>query len=249
MNNKLLIAVPSLGRAYDIEKHAGFWLKQLTRYEYKLFCEPRERIYYAQTMPLKNIVFTENHCGLLGQITHIRNYAKENGFTYVMKCDDDMWFLKKKTSKKRSAETLENALDEIVSEMDLDESIGGVTITKAAGYMRNSSNELWLYKKNKPFYSNSISRTELFKVPDCAEIFIDLSLSLQCVTNGFSTKTYGRAYESCITFKNKGGFQSTQRDELSRKVYPKLKEIYPEIKERPDTKNPCFDIDVSHYFK
>jgi hypothetical protein len=248
MNDKLLIAVPSLGRAYDIEKHAGFWLKQLERYEYKLFCEPREKIYYSQTMPMSNIVFTENNCGLKGQIGHIRRYAEEKGFKYVMKCDDDMWFLKKKTSKKRSAETIEDALDEIVSEMELDKSIGGVTITKAAGYMRNPNNELWLYKKNKPFYSNSISRTELFKVPDCADIFVDLSLALECVTKGFSTKTYGRIYESCITFKNKGGFQSTNRDELSRKVYPLLREVYPEIRERPDTKNPCFDIDVSYYF-
>ena len=246
--SRLLIAVPSLGRPYQIEKHTGFWLKQLEGFEYRIFIEPREKIYYRQTCDPRKLVVTENDIGLKGQIYKIREYAQENGFKYVMKCDDDMWFLKKGVSKKRCNETIQHALSQIVYELEADESIGGVTITKAAGYLRNPTNSLWLYKKNKPFYSNSISRTELFNVPEEADIFVDLCLSLECVTKGYSTKTYGRAYESCYTFKNKGGFQTTNRDELSRKVYEKLKKVYPEIKERPDTKNPCFDIDVSSYF-
>lgn len=244
----LLIAVPSFGRPYQINKNTGFWLKELSKYDYKIFIEPREKLYYTQTCDLDHLIATENEIGLKGQIYNIRDYAKKNGYKYIMKCDDDMWFLKKGFSKKRCIETIEQALAEIIYEMDNDETIGGVTITKAAGYLRNSNNSLWLYKKNKPFYSNSISRTDLFNVPKEADIFIDLCLALECVTKGYSTKTYGRAYESCITFKNKGGFQSTDRDKLSREVFSRLKNIYPEIKERPDSKNPCFDIDVSSYF-
>jgi hypothetical protein len=245
---ELLIAVPSLGRPYQIEKNTGFWLKELKNFDYKIFIEPRERIYYKQTCNQKHLISTENDIGLKGQIYNIRDYARDKGYKYIMKCDDDMWFLKKGVGKKRCVETIEHALAEITHEMENDSSIGGVTITKAAGYLRNPAKSLWLYKKNKPFYSNSISRTELFNVPEEADIFVDLSLALECVTKGFSTKTYGRAYESCITFKNKGGFQSTDRDALSREVFKKLKKVYPEIKERPETKNPCFDIDVSAYF-
>jgi len=246
--SRLLIAVPSLGRPYEIERHTGFWLKQLERYDYRVFVEPRERIYYSQIMPMANLIFTQNDIGLKGQVKFIGNYAKENGYEFVMKCDDDMWFLKRGAQKNRSASTLEDALDEIVTEFDSDEKLGGVTITKATGYMRNKSNEIWVYKSNKPFYSNSISRTELFKVPDEADIFVDLCLSMECVTNGYNTRTYARIYESCLTFKNRGGFQSTDRDALSRMVFTKLKSVYPKISERVDTKNPCFDIDVSEYF-
>ena len=71
---------------------------------------------------------------------------------------------------------------------------------------------------------------------------------MECVTNGYNTRTYARIYESCLTFKNRGGFQSTDRDALSRMVFAKLKSVYPKISERVDTKNPCFDIDVSEYF-
>ncbi len=248
MSYRTLIAVPSLGRAYDFMKHTGFWLKELRNTDYKMFIEPREERYYRQILPYGNIVATENDSGLKGQIGHIQQYAKDKGYKYVMKCDDDMWFLRKGMNKRKSAQTLEGALWDIEQAMDEDEAIGGVTITKAAGYLRNSSNALWLYKKNKPFYSNSISRVDLFQVPTAADIFVDLSLLLECVTKGYQPKTYGRAYESCYTFKNKGGFQSYDRDKLSREVFIKLKDVYPEISEREETKNPCFDIDVSAYF-
>ena len=249
MSYKTLIAVPSLGRAYDFMKHTGFWLQELQNTDYCIFIEPREELYYRQVLPYGNFVVTENEIGLKGQIKAIQSYAKSKQYKYVMKCDDDMWFLRKQMGKKKTAITLEDALDEIESEMDKDEWIGGVTITKAAGYIRNPEHKLWLYKKDKPFYSNSISRTELFQVPEEADIFIDLCLSLECVTKGFKTKTYGKCYESCFTFKNKGGFQSYDRDALSRKTFEKLKNVYPLLEERKETKNPCFDLDVSAYFK
>tara|TARA_Y100000310_G_scaffold339867_1_gene433907 strand:- start:3020 stop:3769 length:750 start_codon:yes stop_codon:yes gene_type:complete len=247
--SRLLVAVPSLGRPYEIERHTGFWLKQLEKYDWRVFIEPSERIYYSQIIPMNRLVITQDGAGLKGQIRNIRKYADEKGHEFVMKCDDDMWFLKRGAKKERSAQTLESALDEIIYQFDNDEKLGGASITKAAGYMRNSSNSIWVYKSSKPFYSNSISRTKLFDVPDAADVFIDLCLSLECVTKGYHTRTYARAYESCLTFKNKGGFQTTNRDSLSRMVFNKLKSVYPEISERVDTKNPCFDIDVSEYFK
>ena len=151
MSYKTLIAVPSLGRAYDFMKHTGFWLQELQNTDYCIFIEPREELYYRQVLPYGNFVVTENEIGLKGQIKAIQSYAKSKQYKYVMKCDDDMWFLRKQMGKKKTAITLEDALDEIESEMDKDEWIGGVTITKAAGYIRNPEHKLWLYKKDKPF--------------------------------------------------------------------------------------------------
>ena len=116
--SRLLIAVPSLGRPYDIEKHTGFWLKQLQRYDYRVFIEPKERIYYSQVIPMNRLVITENDAGLKGQIKNIRKFAELKGYDFVMKCDDDMWFLKRGAQKDRSASTLETALDEIAAKIE-----------------------------------------------------------------------------------------------------------------------------------
>jgi hypothetical protein len=53
---KILIACGSYNRPFDIKKSTGFWLQGLQTYPYVVCVEPQQKLLYAQTFPLKNII-------------------------------------------------------------------------------------------------------------------------------------------------------------------------------------------------
>ena len=107
---KTLIAIPSYNRPYQILKRTGCWLKDITKFDYKVFVEPSESIYYSQSIGEENIVETSDNCGIYGQLISIGKYAIENGYDLVTKIDDDTYYTDDKNKKKNAHISIEKAL-------------------------------------------------------------------------------------------------------------------------------------------
>lgn len=242
---KLLVAVPSYKRPYDIEKETGFWLKQLKDFEYRVFVEPQDYIYYRQTFPKKNIVKTENNCGLSGQCLHMKKYAQENGFDLIFKTDDDMYFTRKSASKKNAGQVIETSLHEIKEAFENFNELGGVNIAKPTTYLYNKKGN-WIAKQTG-FYGSYVIRTEIYDMKKEYEVFNDLLASLFCVNAGLDFLTYAGCYEVSKIITNKGGLQSTNRAEISNKTFHAIKKDFPHVKEWENTRRDFVDLDISYY--
>jgi hypothetical protein len=245
---KVLLAVPSYNRPYDIEKRTSFWLKKLEGIDWRVFVEPKEMIYYSQTIPESNIVETHNQNNLMGQIVDIYNYALNNGYDIVMKCDDDMMFKEKGVKKNEVHKTIEKHLPIIIEQFKKDSKLGSVNISKPMPYLYNKK---YVFKNSmKPIYGNWITRTEILASLDKSLIlFDDLYLSIETKLKGYDINVYYGCYEDAIGEKNEGGLQSLDRKSISVDSYKIAKKIYPKIKEWSNSKSKNFDIDVTEYLK
>jgi len=243
---KVLIAIPSHNRPYDIEKKLGYWLPYMM-YDYKIFVEENQEMYYSQSIGSTHLVLTPNGSGLIGQLIEIGKYAESHGYDLVLKMDDDMRFTKDKSPKDETSlvvsEYIKSAIDLFTSRQD----VAITNVVKPATY-RYSNKEGWKIRQ-KPIYGNYMIRTEMFKcLTHEMLLFDDLVFSIEARKQGKMIYQYYGAYEDAITHKNAGGLQSYDRDQLSRKAFEYLKTKYPLLKEMPNNKNGVFDIDVSQYF-
>lgn len=246
---KILIAIPSYNRPYDIDKRTGYWLKQLTKFDYKVFVEPQESLYYEQSMGAENIIETNDNNGLVGQLVDIGNYAKENGYDLVTKIDDDTYYSLPGKGKAYGCEIIEKSLTEIVKRFSENDNLGVVGFTAGMDYIYNK--EAGFKKRKKPIYGTAVVRPEVFTTMDRrGMMFADLLVSLSCKDLGLGIETYYGCQEQRITLKNKGGLQSFDRTAIAKKSYEIMLEKYPKIKPLEDGKykNDFFDIDVSEYF-
>lgn len=246
---KLLVAVPSYNRPYDIEKRTGYWLKDLKQFDYKVFVEPSEAIYYEQSIGKDNIVVTKDGIGLVGQLVAIGNYAKKNGYDLVTKIDDDTYYTLPKRGKAYGREIIENSLNDIVERFTNDKNLGVVGFASGMDYIFNKN--VGFKKRKKPIYGTAVVRPEVFTSMDGrGKMFADLLISLSCKDLGMEIETHYGCQEQRITLKNKGGLQSFNRTEIAKETYKIMLEKYPEITPLKDGKykDDFFDIDISYYF-
>jgi hypothetical protein len=242
---KVLIAIPSHQRPYDIEKRTGFWLKALKKTDWKVFVESDQIKYYEQIIPKSNLISTPVGSGLIGQLIEIGNYASKNNYDLVMKMDDDMRLTKTGLKKENTADFIEEMIEYMISQFD--SNTGAITAAKPMGYLHGDKKSIKL--RNKPIFGNYLIRTGFFSClkPEYL-LFDDLVFSAQIKLNGMVIKTNFAAMEDSLTHKNKGGLQTIDRDLYSRKGFQAIIKDFPLMKELPDNKNNCFDIDASNYF-
>ncbi len=48
---KMLVAIPSYNRPYNIEKRTGYWIKEIKNADVKVFVCPSQYLYYSQVIP------------------------------------------------------------------------------------------------------------------------------------------------------------------------------------------------------
>ena len=97
---KVLLAIPSYNRPYEIEKKCLFWLKELKDIDWKIFIRSEQYVYYSQLIPKNNLVCI-NVNSFRETINAIGEYAKSNSYDLVHKIDDDMSFKKLGMSKRK----------------------------------------------------------------------------------------------------------------------------------------------------
>jgi len=245
---KLLIAIPSHNRPYDIQKRCLFWLKEISWFDWKVFVEPSQMMYYSQVLPPDKLVSTIEGAGLNGQIRFIGRYAEENDYSHVFKVDDDMMFKKDGLKKDVIWQETQKALSLCIERMSFDRDIHCITFAKPLGYRYSPKSGFQLRKK--PVYGNYLTKPSyLCNLNPDLKIMDDLFISIDIVQAGYRIETCNELYEDAISHKNAGGLQSVDRDLLGRKTFVAAKKLYPQVEEMVNTKNGSFDINVNAYFQ
>jgi len=226
---KVLVAIPSYNRPYDIEKRCGYWLKQLKDIDWRVFVRPDQYMYYSQVIPEKHLVEIDV-TSYRETINAIGSYAVQNGYDLVHRVDDDMSFkMLGKAKKEHSVMVYETLYKEIVEKFKSDPDLYGVSVSKPMHHIRNKETK-WT-RQNKALYGNQWLRPEILYLPTGIELFDDIYMTLLILDMGKKTLTYSGAYEDAVVLKNSGGLQSINRNELSRKTISCMSIIFPDVKE------------------
>lgn len=226
---KVLLAIPSYKRPYEIEKRAGYWLKQLQGIDWKIFIREEEYIYYSQVFSSDNLVEIKA-TNFRETINAIGEYALANGYELVHKVDDDMSFKKLGSAKKTDcAKVYTDLLKDVVKEFSENKDLYGVSVAKPMNHIRNK-NTLFT-RHNKALYGNYFLRPEIMNLPVGIELFDDIYFTLLILNTGKTTMTYTLAYEDAIILKNSGGLQSINRNEASKRTIVELQKIYPQVQQ------------------
>lgn len=245
---KILVAVPSYNRPYDIEKRVGWWLKQVKGVDFRIFVEPSQAMYYEQSFDVENIVETKDDNGFMNQIIDIGKYATKNKYDLVFKIDDDMKFSARGVRKDGTVELFQNIINELKEKFLNTKNIGAINIAKPMTYMH--SEKKGFKARKKPIYGNYIMDPKyLVMMKPEMLLFDDLFLTIEVKKDKKDIYTYLGAYEDAITHTNQGGLQSFDRNDIGFKGYEFAKTIYPRIEELENSKNNCFDIDISFYLR
>lgn len=239
---KLLVAVPSKGRAKTICKHAMRWLPR-TGFQVRVFVEPQELKAYQEALehgdylnrthtPDNTLVNIEqNDKGLGYAMGYIKRYAQDNGFDLVFKMDDDT---------KRFAWRGKNKPDE---QMVVDFAEGVGTCRKTFGQFPDVAaigfpyrNELhdpkvWTHL-NARLQSCYIIKPEY--IQDSFTTFEDFAQYIYIRSKNKATLRYGlMGIDAAKVGKNKGGCQDFDRKELAKQEAEKLRLIYPALEFKP----------------
>jgi len=226
---KVLVAIPSYNRPYDIERKCLYWLKQLHGIDWKVFVREEQVMYYEQNLSNNHIVpiHVSNY---RETINAIGEYARSNGYDLIHRVDDDMGFKKLGKSKKANVpEVYMEAYHNIVKKFKSDPNLFGVSISKPREHMR-SKDKVWV-RENKCMYGNQWWIPNIVHLPEGIELFDDVYFTLKILDQGGKTLTYSGAYEDAELLKNAGGLQSINRNALSRATIKEMSKIFPNVRE------------------
>lgn len=224
---KVLVAIPSFNRPYQIDKKCGFWLKKLAGIDWKVFVRKEQLMYYAQSIPAENLVAIEVN-SFRETINAIGKYARDNNYEVVHKVDDDMCFKKLGNSRKANTHIIyQQAYEEIIEKFKTDKDCYGVSIAKPMLHIRMRQHTF--ARENKALYGNQFLRSIIMTMPEGVELFDDIYFTLRILELNKKTYTYCQAYEDSIMLKNSGGLQSINRNEASKSTIEVLSKIYPKV--------------------
>jgi len=251
---KLLIAIPSKSRPYQIAKDTVRWLKDLKSYTWKVFVEPDELIHYELTCGEENCIdIGENNKGL-GYVTRfIGQYAINNQYDLVFFLNDDMpHFISKKIGKGKSGYTVEVVnmlLEDIIPDISKDSKIGAVRITGAMNHIYEMNGKQRKYThKGVPLYHAWIVRPKyLAKLKDRFTHNNDTIVWLYIHKDNCYTLNYGLAAVSYKDGKNSGGLQMFDRNQLTKDTFNELIKEFPDIKLQSIDRWYKYDINIDAY--
>jgi hypothetical protein len=226
---KVLVAIPSYNRPYEIEKKCGYWLKELIDIDWKVFVREEQFIFYSQVIPAEHLVRI-NVNTFRETINAIGQYAIENGYDLVHKIDDDMSFKKLGMSKRADcAKVYQETHTKIVQRFIEDENLYGLSVSKPMAHIR--SKDLVFTRENKALYGNYLLRAKVMAMPEGIELYDDVYFALEILRIGKKTLTYTGSYEDAVCYKNGGGLQSINRNKIGVETIKVLQKYFPEVKQ------------------
>jgi len=244
---KVLLAIPSYNRPYEIEKKTGFWLKKLVDIDWKIFVREDQYIYYSQVIPEENLITIEVN-SFRETINAMGNYARENNYDVIHFVADDMSFKKQGRAKKKDTHLVYQELYvDIVEKFKTDQDVYGISVAKPMTHLRRDKTKTW-GRENKALYGNIFLRSEIMNMPENIEVFQDIFSSLVILSKGKKTLTYLKAYEDAIMLKNSGGLQSNgKRNQLATKTLEQMKKMFPNVRQGAYMGNTSVvDIDLKY---
>ena len=227
---KILIAVPSKGRADKIQKQTLSWL-QHSEYHWRVFVEPQDFKSYEKVVPFGHLTLLQaDNKGLGYAKKYIYTYANALEFDLIFKVDDDLygWLDEMRVAKKEhSAPVFDWIIHESLELFKKYEDLKGV------GFPYRF--EMWQLRKwlgmNSRLQSCYITRTESFYPDERLSVFEDFATYLKIRLNNGVTLRYGHAGMDCEDVgKNTGGHQNFNRRTRARQEAEVLRSIYPGIK-------------------
>ena len=224
---KVLIAIPSKGRADKIMQHTLRWVpKQIERYA--VFVEPQEYEAYAAA-GVENIqVLEQNDQGIAYVKAAIKRYAEENGYDLVFKMDDDIKRFTPRGAKipiEKNIENFDRMMRTCVLMFDHVPDLGAI------GYpYRNELYEPMVWSGiNCRLQTCYLIRTELINTDFTT--FEDLAQLVTLRLANKFTLRYGMLAIECEPIgKNGGGLQLFDRKAQALADCEKLRKIHPAIK-------------------
>jgi hypothetical protein len=229
---RVLLAIPSYNRPYEIQKKIGYWIKDIFEADVKVFVCPDQLMYYENSIGSEYVLEGAKQGepnGLTNQLIYIGNYAKENEYDLIFKCDDDMVFKANGYKKNQFAKLINNSLKEIKKRFFDQKEVSAIAISTPMDWLR--SEKSGFKARNKNFAGNYIVRTALWSLKPDLYLHDDLIIWLELKVNGHGkTETYFGLYQEALLGKNGGGLQSFDRLKMSKECYEIMKrKYYPEI--------------------
>lgn len=231
---RLLIAVPSLNRPYVIGQKLVRWLSRIgelnddeLQIDWVVCVEPAQVLHYRLAVKPPHLITSSDGCKMSGQITRMGQYAMENGYDFVMKCDDDMRFSAPGLTKFAQAHVaLRNALVDFVRSCRLHPEIDGCGFIRYRDH-RNNKENLRFTHSQKQWTVAYVTRPQHMRLPPEATALDDTYVPLQIVRGGGLALTYGRVVQVSSPGDGEGGFQSYDRVKLEEECFAKTKPLFP----------------------
>lgn len=229
---KLLIAVPSKGRADSIIKRTMRWLPR-TGFEVRVFVEPQDYEAYAKSLDHGNydnrVHFPAEHLINIGEDNKgfIKQYALDNGFDLVFKMDDDILrFNARGKNKPDDAMVMDFAGMVGICRKTMGEypDVGAIGF----GYRNELRDPKRWVLLNGRLQTCYLIRTELLQ--DGFSALEDFAQYVALRKANKVTLRYGLLGIDCADVgKGKGGLQMFDRNALTDEEMNRLRDIHPSI--------------------
>ena len=227
---KVLVAVPSKGRANEIQKDTLRWLKKTTK-DYRVFVEPQDLRRYVDVGIDERIIqrLSENNRGLGYAKKAIYEFAKANNYDCIFKVDDDVvgWYgADRKPAHEKSTQVFEQAIQDGV------EAFIKYGDVKAISYPYSFQMfEVKKWSVNQRLQSCYFVRTEWLNSDERFSCFEDFATFILIRLNNGIVLRYGWAGIDCKRVGgNSGGCQSFNRAVQAREELKILQGLYPALK-------------------
>lgn len=229
---KLLIAVPSKGRAALFKKRTFRWLPDVG-YDYQVFVEPQElAAYQAITSRVVNI--GANDRGLWYCKQCIQKYATEQGYEVVFKMDDDIFWWSSGTGRRNHESTmkaLRTAIPACMNVFEKNTQVGAIGFNYAI-FMHQQYSDNWSI--NQRLQTAYMVRTDSMYVKENVSTFEDYYTGLMIWLNGGHTLRCNLAgiqmSGTKLTGIDGGGLQMFDRSKMALQEIELMRQVYPALR-------------------
>ena len=229
---RVLLAIPSKGRAADIPRFLGRWLKRSQLFDTVVFVEPVEiKAYQEVCRNFASIVHIGDHDRGLGfSKTRIRSVAEAMEYEFIVKMDDDINGLCGATRRLEVANSmaiLDKAITDCIDMFDENPVVKGIVFLYC--------NQMFEMEKwvggNRRFNTMYMTRTEDFHADEKISFYEDFVAGIDIINRGGKTLTCGlmdgnMGYKGGLVRAVNNSIDLGPRDEEEmariRKIYPWL---------------------------
>ena len=225
---KTLIVIPSYNRPYEIKKKIGYWIEEIKNADVRVFICPDQAMYYEQALDPKYIVLGEKQGGVGGyvaQLAFAKKWAEENGYEYIIKCDDDMVFKCNGVKKPDQGKRIDESILLFEERFEADINLAAIAYCGPMEYLHGDKQSF--KPRNKHFSGNYVIRLNRWFILKDVHILEDMYVWLEIKDKRLGyCETYLGLYQDAALGSNEGGLQSFDRMKMSLDAYNTLKDKY-----------------------
>jgi hypothetical protein len=240
----------SKGRPY--KQKTVKWLSECNlpaHFDWVVFCEPQEKIYYSQTIPLGHLlILDKDDQGYAYGAIQIHKYAKSMDYDVIWQLDDDVnAFVDVRVKTKYKVEVFENICKDILSGFEEEPELDLIRFMSSRSFYFVKNKKLKFCAKNQNGWGCYLVRTKAFHMEQEWLSHSDTLQHLDIWDKGHYTKTYGLAGINVEVYSNEGGYQCRDRKKDTMMTAEHIKKKYPLSKFVEIDNGLGYDIDTKMY--